>query len=93
MTRHCPCGNCVSTKHSICLECARIYGSTPDTWPEWLKWAVNDINRTEINDRRHESISLDDIEPNSCGSYQAEPNFVLRGCRTETHLFQDRANY
>lgn len=93
MARKCPCGNSVSTKHSICLECAEIYGSTPEYWPEWLKWAVNDINRAEISDRRHDHVTLDEIEPNGRGGYRAKREFALRGCRNETHLYQEREQH
>ena len=94
MARRCPCGNPVSTKHSICLECARVYGPTPATWPEWLKWDVNDINRAEIDDRRHEELSIErDIEPNGNGGYRAKRELSLRGCRIETHLYEERNKY
>lgn len=86
MTRRCPCGNSVSTRHSICLECAQVYGSTPASWPEWLKWAVNDINRAEISERRHDHLFLDEIEPNGRGGYRAKPVFTLRGCRELSHV-------
>jgi len=94
MTRYCPCGNPVGTRYSLCRECANIYGYVPAAWPEWLRWMVNDINRVSIQERRHVHLSIDDeIEPNGRAGYRPKSEFVLRGCRTETHLYEDREKY
>ena len=91
MARYCPCGNPVGTRYSLCKECASIYGYVPDAWPEWLRWLVSDINRVSIQERRHIHLSLDDeIESNGRAGYRSKSEFALRGCRTETHLYEDR---
>ena len=91
MARYCPCGKPISNKRRICIECGSIYGYIPSEWPEWLRLIVNDINREELECRRHDHLNIDtDIEPNGCGGYRPKKEIALRGCRTETHLYEDR---
>ena len=93
MARLCPCGRHVLSDRGICQECGEIYGYDRSEWPEWLRMMVNDITREELDDLRHSSLSFErDIEPNGRGGYRAKPEFTLRGCRTETHLYQERHN-
>jgi len=55
---------------------------------------VNDITREELNNIRHDEVSYNDgIEPNGRGGYRAKREFALRGCREETHLYEDRHNH
>lgn len=94
MTRYCPCGRVVSVNRGICEECGKIYGYDREEWPDWLRFMVNDITREELNNIRHDEVSYNDgIEPNGRGGYRAKREFALRGCRTETHLYEDRHNH
>lgn len=93
MARYCPCGKPISNRRRICAECGEIYGYIPSEWPEWLRLIVNDYNREELECRRHEHFHLDEIESNGNGGYRAKREFALRGCRTETHLYEDREKY
>ena len=90
MARKCPCGKPILPNRRICKECGDIYGFDSSEWPEWLRWQVNDITREEMDFQRHNHLQLDEIEPNGRGGYRAKWDFTLRGCRTETHLYQDR---
>jgi len=54
---------------------------------------VNDITREEMDNSRHNHLRIDEIELNGHGGYRAKPVFALRGCRTETHLYEDRNKY
>ena len=90
MERLCPCGKAVLPNRRICKECGSIYGFDSSEWPEWLRWQVSDIQRELDFDSKHNYQGLDDIEPNGRGGYRAKRDFTLRGCRTETHLYQDR---
>jgi hypothetical protein len=86
--RFCVCGKSISIKRQLCGECLEIYGDDPEEWPAWLKWQTSDIQREVDYERRHDEFWLDDEdEP------QADFTEPLRGCRTETHLYQDRTNY
>lgn len=90
MSRLCPCGNPVSPNRRICRECGAIYGYQMSEWPVWLRMMVNDITREEMDNSRHSHLRMDEIETNGHGGYRAKREFALRGCRTETHLYQDR---
>ena len=90
MYKNCVCGIEISANRSLCCECAETYGTNPTEWPEWLRWQVSDIQREWDYERNNDSLSIDEIEPNGRGGYRAKRDFALRGCRNETHLYQDR---
>jgi hypothetical protein len=82
--RFCVCGKSIFLRRQLCGECLEIYGDDPDDWPEWLCWSLSDIQKDIDWERRHDEYWLDDE-----AELQAEFAEVLRGCRTETHLYQD----
>jgi hypothetical protein len=93
MSRNCPCGNRVAPNRRICQECGEIYGYSSSEWPVWLRMMVNDITREEMDESRHYHFQMDEIEPNGNGGYRPKREFTLRGCRTETHLYEERGNH
>jgi len=93
MERFCPCGKQIRVDRRLCGECAEIYGTDPKEWPEWLRWQVNDIQRELDCERNNEQLSLESIESNGRGGYRAKREFALRGCRNETHLYQEREQH
>ena len=93
MERLCPCGKRILSNRRLCQECGDIYGFDSSEWPEWLRMLVNDITREEMDFQRHDNLRLDEIEPNGQGGYRAKREFALRGCRTETHLYQEREQH
>lgn len=88
LMRRCVCGVGISPRRRLCKECLDIYGSDSDEWPEWLRWQISDIQREIDHDRRH-----DEVEITAGDLLSSKPAFALRGCRTETHLYQDRDKY
>jgi len=90
MERLCPCGEHVLPNRRLCKECVEIYGCDSTEWPEWLRWQVSDIQRELDFDMKHNHLQLDEIESNGRGGYRAKREFALRGCRNETHLYQER---
>jgi len=90
MERFCPCGKKIRIDRRLCGECADIYGLDPDEWSEWLRWYISDIQRELDDERNNQYLSIDDIEPNKQGGYRAKREFALRGCRNETHLYEER---
>ena len=93
MERLCPCGKHVLPNRRLCKECAEIYGCDSAEWPEWLRWQVSDIQRELDFDMKHNHLQLDEIESNGRGGYRAKREFALRGCRNETHLYQEREQH
>ena len=94
MTKECVCGVQINNNRTLCRECASIYGVDASEWPEWFRWKFNDLRKEHVYDMTHNHLRFDDeIEPNGRGGYRAKREFALRGCRTETHLCQDRNNY
>ena len=93
MERMCPCGRPTLLNRRICQECGDIYGFDSAEWPEWLRTLVNDITREEMDASRHVHLRLDDIEPNGSGGYRPKRELALRGCRNETHLYEEREKY
>lgn len=83
--RYCVCGKQINLNRQLCGECLEIYGSVPSKWPEWLRWQIGDIQRDIDYERRHDEFWLDEED-------ELVPDFAepLRGCRTETHLYQER---
>ena len=88
MERMCPCGKQVLPNRRLCQECGDIYGFNSAEWPEWLRFLVSDTQRQLDFDLKHNHLRLDDIEPNGSGGYRPKREFALRGCRTETHLYE-----
>ena len=93
MARKCPCGKSILPNRRICQECGEIYGYQMSEWPVWLRMMVNDITREEMDNSRHNHLRIDEIELNGRGGYREKREFALRGCRTETHLYEDRNKY
>lgn len=95
MNRQCVCGKPIKINKRLCPECIAIYGTDPDEWPEWLRWLVGDIQRDIQYDYSHnDHVSIDTgVTYDSSGNMKAKPKFELRGCRTETHLYEDRHNH
>lgn len=93
MERYCVCGKSIQNNRRLCKECGEIYGYIPSEWPEWLRWLVNDMQRSLDQERNHNTLGLEEVESNGHGGYRAKQDFVLRGCRTETHLYEDRHNH
>lgn len=86
--RYCICGKSIAQRRQLCKECLEIYGENPNEQPEWVRWQIADIQRELDYDRNHDHINILAADVKSC-----KPAFVLRGCRTETHLYQDRDKY
>ncbi len=93
MGKICPCGKPTYGNYSLCKECFSIYGYNSKEWPEWLRWMVNDNQRIVDSATNHKAICIDQVEPNGYGGYKEKKEFTLRGCRTETHLYEDRHNH
>jgi hypothetical protein len=93
MAKKCVCGTDIHNDRSLCRECGSVYGYNSSEWPEWLRWQVSDIQRENIDEFYHTHLGIDDIEPNGHGGYRAKREFALRGCRTETHLYEERDNF
>ena len=90
MRKRCVCGVEIPSNRSLCRECVEIYGTNPNEWPEWLRWQVDDIQREWDYERNNDCLPLSIIESDGNGCYRAKRAFALRGCRTETHLYEDR---
>ena len=93
MARYCVCGMRVRDDQRLCRECAEIYGTDSSEWPEWLRWYVNDLKRDLRSEINHDNLGWDEIEPNGNGGYRPKREFTLRGCRTETHLYEERGKH
>ncbi len=93
MTKECVCGVEIADNRTICKECAETYGINSSEWPEWFRWTFNDLRREHLSSISHDSLRLDDIEPNGNGRYRPKRELSLRGCRIETHLYEDRNKY
>jgi len=93
MTKECVCGVEIADNRTLCKECAEVYGINPHEWPEWFRWKFNDLRREHVSNISHNHLRLDDIEPNGSGGYRPKREVALRGCRTETHLYEERGNH
>jgi len=45
------CHNYVTNRFALCRECEEIYGKSPRTWPEWLRFLWNDMQREQRRER------------------------------------------
>ena len=84
--RNCVCGKPIPHNRQLCSSCIEIYGSDQTKWAEWLKFWVQDYQRELDCENMHRHFSIDVNE----GIVEPKPTFKLNGCRTETHLYQDR---
>jgi len=57
MQRHCVCGKCISYGRHLCDECSNKYGSRA-TWPKWLIFHVNDLEREYRQELQAENIEV-----------------------------------
>jgi len=89
MMRNCVCGKQIPHNRQLCASCVIEYGSDSSKWDEWLKdWMQN--YQAELNrERDYLHLSIDVNE----GIVQASPQFKLNGCRTETHLYENRSQH
>jgi len=89
MMRNCVCGKQIPHNRQLCASCVIKYGSDSSKWDEWLKdWMQN--YQAELNrERDYLHLSIDVNE----GIVQASPQFKLNGCRTETHLYENRSQH
>ena len=87
--RNCVCGKQIPHNRQLCARCVEEYGSDSAKWPAWLTdWMCS--YQKELNSERdyhHLSIDVDD------GVVIANPPFKLKGCREESHLYEDRINH
>lgn len=88
MSKECVCGSLIANNRTLCRECADIYGTEPQEWPEWFRWKFNDLRREHVQRLTHTHYRLDEIEPNGRGGYRAKPTFTLRGCRELSHVHE-----
>jgi len=89
MMRNCVCGKQIPHNRQLCASCIIEYGSDQTKWDEWLKDWMRGY-QTELNcERDYLHLSIDVNE----GIVEAKPQFKLNGCRTETHLYEDRNKY
>jgi hypothetical protein len=99
MQKTCVCGATIPNRGSLCKDCLSIYGTDKDLWPEWLKFMIADMDRESQYERRHsgelsyELLVDADIEDRLYVYQPQKPVTALRGCRTETHLYEDREKY
>jgi len=86
MNRFCVCGKPIKLSHRLCPACLQEYGRDPGSWPEWLAdWQKS--YRAELDqERRHMDLEID-----ADGAIVKPTEYpALRGCRSKTHLYQDR---
>lgn len=86
MMRNCVCGKQIPHDRQLCASCVIEYGSEQSKWAEWLKDWMQSYQAELDAEKNYHFLSIDVDE----GIVEAKPMFKLNGCRTETHLYQDR---
>ena len=89
MMRNCVCGKPIPHNRQLCASCILEYGSDSSKWDEWLKDWMQSYQAELNRERDYLHLSIDVNE----GIVQASPQFKLNGCRTETHLHQEREQH
>lgn len=98
MMRNCVCGKPIPHNRQLCASCILEpeyegdpihYGSDQTKWPEWLTDWMSSYQKELNAERDYHHLSIDVNE----GIVEAKPQFKLNGCRTETHLYEDRHKY
>ncbi len=84
--RNCVCGKPIPHNRQLCASCIEKYGGDSSKWDEWLIDWMQSYQRELNQERDYHFLSIDVNE----GIVEPKPIFKLRGCRTETHLYQDR---
>jgi hypothetical protein len=60
MRKVCSCGRDIPFEWSLCSGCLEIYGAKRNEWPKWLLFHINDLNREEKSNSRHDDIAYND---------------------------------
>jgi len=89
MQRFCPCGKPIKPTWTLCQDCLSQYGKDRDKWPQWLREWLQSYQSELDQERRHNHLQID------IDGEIIEPPKVpkLKGCRNQTHLYQDRDKY
>jgi len=86
MMRNCVCGKPIPHNRQLCASCIEKYGGDSSKWDEWLIDWMQSYQRELNQERDYHFLSIDVND----GIVEPKPMFKLRGCRTETHLYEDR---
>ena len=89
MMRNCVCGKPIPHNRQLCASCITEYGVNQANWPDWLTDWMSSYQKELNAERDYHHLSIDVNE----GIVEAKPQFKLNGCRTETHLYEDRHKY
>ncbi len=84
--RNCVCGKPIPHDRQLCASCIEKYGGDSSKWDEWLIDWMQSYQRELNQERDYHFLSIDVNE----GIVKPKPMFKLNGCRTETHLYEDR---
>lgn len=89
LKRNCVCGKTIPHNQRLCASCLSNFGSDPDKWDAWLKEWMKSYQAELDSERNHYHLT---IEVDGTILEPKKP-FKLNGCRTETHLYEDREKY
>lgn len=89
MMRNCVCGKPIPHNRQLCASCISKYGGDSSKWDEWLKDWMHSYQAELNRERDYLHLSIDVNE----GVVEAKPQFKLNGCRTNTHLYEERNKY
>lgn len=93
MKKQCVCGNGIRSERWLCDSCAALYGLDKSQWPNWLNDWMRSYRSEHNYESYHRDVSLDAYEDALECEKPVKPITKLNGCRTETHLYQDRNNH
>jgi len=86
MMRNCVCGKQIPHNRQLCASCILEYGDNQANWTDWLIDWMQSYQKELDAEKRYHHLSIDVNE----GIVEAKPQFKLNGCRTETHIYEDR---
>jgi len=89
LKRNCVCGKPIPHNQQLCASCLSYYGVNAGGWPLWLTEWLKNYQAELDSERNHQHLA---IEVDGTIRKPARP-FKLNGCRTETHLYEDRENH
>lgn len=93
MKKQCVCGAGIRLDRCLCDSCSGLYGLNPINWPLWLSDWMGSYKKECNHENNHRDVSFDAYQDALECEKPDKPLTKLRGCRTESHLYQDRNNH
>jgi len=93
MKKQCVCGAGIRVDRRLCDSCSELYGLDSTKWPVWLSDWMGSYQKEYSYEKNHREVSYEAYQDALECENPEVPLKSLRGCREESHLYEDRTNH